>query len=87
MFLLNIIDTTYEFSIKQREILKKLINKIKLVNDSKIKVKGISFSSLKKEYETDWNPEEPYLISFEYNDNKKYTLKRTIKLKYVDEGF
>ena len=87
MFLLNIIDTTYEFSIKQREILKKLINKIKLVNDSKIKVKGISFSPLKKEYKTDWNPEEPYLISFEYNDNKKYTLKRTIKLKYVDEGF
>lgn len=47
MFLLNIISTTYEYTEKQREILKKLINKIKYVDDSKIIVKGFSFSSSK----------------------------------------
>ena len=73
-FLISTNSMKYEFSSKQKEILKRLIDKLIPINDSKIKVNHIYYV-----YDgVTW-----CTITFNYNMNKEHTLRRKIKNKYL----
>ena len=73
-FLISTNSMKHEFSSKQKEILKRLINKLIPINDSKIKVNHIYYV-----YDgVTW-----CTITFNYNMNKEHTLRRKIKNKYL----
>lgn len=73
-FLISTNSMKHEFSSKQKEILKRLIDKLIPINDSKIKVNHIYYV-----YDgVTW-----CTITFNYNMNKEHTLRRKIKNKYL----
>ena len=73
-FLISTNSMKREFSSKQKEILKRLIDKLIPINDSKIKVNHIYYV-----YDgVTW-----CTITFNYNMNKEHTLRRKIKNKYL----
>ena len=73
-FLISTNSMKREFSSKQKEILKRLIDKLIPINDSKIKVNHIYYV---------YDGVMWCTITFNYNMNKEHTLRRKIKNKYL----
>ena len=73
-FLISTNSMKREFSSKQKEILKRLIDKLIPINESKIKVNHIYYV---------YDGVMWCTITFNYNMNKEHTLRRKIKNKYL----